>query len=181
MGHGFVGKCHLPRALHSVVIVLRSTIGFVIFVGLLPGFGATACSTKPTQSCGPGERGCPCTALGSCRSNLVCIDHACLEPHESFIRIHDARARSCEVLIRADAGRLVEVSFENQVRGAFAPRGPSMAVSFIAAADRPFSEQDVRVRYVPVGSGPSNLDVSNARCFGGRGEELDGVAASITP
>lgn len=126
----------------------------------------TGCTSEPAE-CTRGTDGCPCESGSVCDDGLVCESNTCRAPREVTLRVDDADARACEVLLHDGDAHVASVRFEG-VAGAHVREAPRTALSF-AGGDGAIPGGAVRVQVV--GDGDA-FTVERARCFDSSGHEL---------
>jgi hypothetical protein len=123
-----------------------------------------ACSKSP-GNCKPGGNGCACVANG-CTAGLMCVANVCSGENNAGLAF-DARARSCEVLLQENGGKVDHVDFGKGVNGRWLRQGDKVAAAFVADHDAPIGA----VQVVYAGA----FSITNSHCYGSRGEELTGA------
>ena len=134
-----------------------------------------SCTCNPP--CDAGALDCACKEAQACNDALVCsADNKCIAPTMATVRVTDAAARGCELVLNEAAGTTVAaVAFNNGVEGTWVRQAPKVAVTFVAGGDSAVSGQ------VELGlTGPaSGVTVSKTGCVDVRGQRIAGVGASV--
>jgi hypothetical protein len=140
-------------------LAISMLVGFVLM---------TAGCGKSPANCKPGEQGCACVAQG-CNGGLVCNDGTCAAEQHAGLSV-DGAARSCEVLLADNGGKVASVDFGDQVLGRWLRQGDKVAAAFAANHDAPIGGGAVQVAFAG-----KAFSILNSHCYGARGEELQGA------
>lgn len=138
----------------------------------------SACTCGGGTQCNAGASGCPCKANDVCDSGLVCgAAKTCGMGTTAGVKVSDAAARGCEVLLTESAGtRIQSVTFSSGVVGGFVVEAPRTAFSFVAPKDAALPNGGVQL----VLSGPATgVTITKSSCVDATGQKLAGAAVTL--
>ncbi|MBN1962714.1 MAG: hypothetical protein JW841_17420 [Deltaproteobacteria bacterium] len=148
---------------------------------LLSIYFLASCSSKGKQ-CPEGTLNCPCKKNNICDLQLVCIANKC-SANTAGLKITDANARACELVVHDQAGLINSVQFSDSILGSYLRRGANLAISFTARTDTALQPSDVAITYVSRASTQQTAapTIITSHCFDRLGKTLPNVSLSLLP
>lgn len=95
------------------------------------------------------------------------------------LRVADAGARACEVLIADPDGVLGEVTTSAQASARALTRPPRTSIAFLRKGDGRFADGDVELQVRGGAAAAGTLQIVSQHCYGADGAELGGASVSI--